>query len=429
MKTKPMLKIESVEKDSLSFIAGLKSGDCLLEINGYPIRDVIDFQFHSADAYLDITLLRNKKKHHLSIERDDVSPLGLDFSEMTFGHCGNRCKFCFIDQNPKNMRESIYLKDEDYRLSFMYGNYVTLTRVKQEDLERIVEQRLSPLYISIHAVQTQVRKDLLGIRKDDHMLDKLRFLKEHDIEMHGQIVLCPNINDGDILNESVETLSDFYPQLKTLAIVPVGLTKHRERLPDLVRFTSESAKVVMAQMQQFQKQYTDQLGVPFVYLSDEFYLLTDTPFPVLEQYGEFQQIDNGVGMTPLFLDTFHAEKKSFPDKVDHPLEFEIVSGVLAGPILEKEILPVLNVIDNVSATVSPVSNQFYGEEVTVSGLLTGQDILEKLRDSSQSGSVLLPSNCVNADGIFLDDLKPQDIEDSIGRSVHVIEDFSEIWQM
>ena len=428
MPKRTSLLIENVTVGSPAEKVGVRPGDRILEINGHPIRDIIDVRFYSADELLDCTFLRGDIKRWIRFRTEEGQGLGLEFEPMHFLACGNRCIFCFVDQNPEGLRSSLYFKDEDYRLSFLYGNYVTLTHVGEEELDRIVDQRLSPLYVSIHATDSEVRGVMLGLKKKDGLLDKLRFLGENNIEIHGQIVLCPGYNDEKILRDSLETLSTFYPRLRSLSVVPVGLTCHRHDLSRLREVDFPSAVQTLEIVEGFQDLFTKRLGDPFVCLSDEFYLMAGEPLPPLEHYGDLWQVENGVGLTRSFLEEFARLTEEFPEKLDQPRRFVLVTGTLAGPILEREILPRLRRIGNLRVDMRVVVNRFFGESVTVSGLLTGRDIIDVFREDEDEGVLLLPPNCLNGDGLFLDDLSPRDLSRELNRTVVVSEDFKHIWK-
>ena len=412
--------------------AGLRPGDVLLKINGRSMRDTLDFRFHAAEAE-NVCVLRDGKKHTFRIRgcasRDPGLEQGLEFEPMAFSPCGNRCLFCFVDQNPKGMRKSLYFKDEDYRLSFLFGNYVTLTRVDEADLERIVEQRLSPLFVSIHAFEPDVRARLLGIKRDDRLWEKLRHLVDKGIEMHGQVVLCPGINDGEVLDRTVDACAALYPSFRSLSVVPVGLTRHRENLHRFRRIGPDLAGRVVRQIRKSQGRFQKRFGESFVYLSDELYLLSGTPLPKPGHYGGFWQSDNGVGMTTQFLESFLRSAESFPERLERTVRMVLATGSLAAPVLRRRVLPLLNRVHNLKADVLSVENRFYGKSVTVSGLLTGQDIaLTLVKSVPRDALVLIPSNCLNADGLFLDDWTVQRLAESSGRQIRVEEGFDAIWE-
>ncbi|MBN2103130.1 DUF512 domain-containing protein [bacterium] len=424
----PFLMIESIEPGSLADREGLKPGSVVESINGHPIRDVIDLRFYEVEPELDVIIRLNQQKKQLHIQNHEMASLGIIPSPIEFRCCANHCQFCFIDQNPKNMRHSLYLKDEDYRLSFMHGNYVTLTNTVQPDLNRIVEQRLSPLYISVHAVDSVIRKQLLGLRKDDGLMKKLQFLADHDIEMHGQVVLCPGINDSGVLDHTIQSLVSFYPHMQSLAIVPVGLTKHRQNLPKLQPVTSQKAKKVVQQVSLYQEEFNELYGQSFVYLADEFYLLCNHPIPLDSHYGEYWQIENGVGMTRWFIQQFNLDSEKFPSSVRETKKNVIVTGMLAAPVLQSKILPVLRKIRGLNVALLAVENKFYGSSVTVSGLITGQDILNAIKNQIRGHfHVLIPENCVNHEGFFLDNMTPEMLAEELNNPVTVISGFGEQW--
>ncbi len=427
MRKKQSLRVLRVRKNSPAGEYDIRPGDELFSVNGQRVRDILDFQFHSTDASLHFLFRRNSIPFEVELIRSGDQDTGIEFDPMRFQCCGNHCIFCFIDQNPKGLRSTLYLKDEDYRLSFLFGNYVTLTRVDQEALDRIVAQRLTPLYVSVHTVDPNIRRKMLGLKKDDQLLEKLRYLIEHRIEVHGQVVLCPGLNDGEFLNETCETLSAFYPQFRSLSVVPVGLTKYRDRLPRIEGYNKESARMVIKQVEGYQKIFKKKTGESFVYLADEFYLLSGEKLPPEKHYGDFWQLENGVGQTRHFLSEFEQFKRALPKKLEVFRRYVIVTGVLAGPVLKRFIMPELRKIKNCEIELCVVSNRFFGESVTVSGLLTGQDILADLKKMDSEAIFLLPGNCINEDKIFLDDLSPDNISEVLGRPVRTIENFEEIF--
>ncbi len=429
MKKKVSLRVHRVEEKSLGEMKGISPGDRLITINGHSVHDIIDYQFYSSDEVLDCTFLRGKKQEQIHFQKEFGQNIGLEFESIRFKHCGNHCIFCFVDQNPKSVRRRLKFKDEDYRLSFLYGNYVTLTHIGKRDLERIVEQRLSPLYISIHATDLSIRKVLLGLKRNDHLLEKIEFLTKHRIELHGQIVLCQGINDSSVLDNSLRILSSFYPGLKSVAVVPVGLTKHRQRLPQLKGYYHASALKVVEQIEDFQKRFENELREPFVYLSDEFYLLSGEPLPSKDHYGEFWQIENGVGLTVSFLNTFDRNLKKVPKKLRVSKQFTWITGILAGPVLQRHVLPKLKRIQNLDVQIKILPNHFFGESVTVSGLLTGSDIIEAFRGDNDGTTLCLPPNCLNQDKVFLDDISLADLEKQLNRKVMVIQDIGELWKI
>ena len=353
----------------------------------------------------------------------EAEDLGLEFDPIRFRRCGNRCIFCFVDQNPPGVRPSLRVKDEDFRLSFLYGNYVALTRVTRADLDRIVGQRLSPLYVSVHAADPDVRRFLFGLKQDDGLFEKLEFLAGRGIVIHAQIVLCPGINDGEVLVRTLGRLAAFHPALRSTAVVPVGLTRHRKGLPDLVPVDTAGVSKTLREVSRLQRGYVKKFGEPFVYLADEFYLLAGKPVPRAGHYRDFWQKDNGVGMVRAFLDEFEEDRRQFPKSLPEKNRFVLATGVLAGPILERSVVPRLNRIRNVKAEVKVVPNRFFGESVTVSGLLIAGDIARAVEKDQGDFTLLVPANALNAEGRFLDDATAESLGRRIRRPVRVLESF------
>ncbi|HNY91240.1 MAG TPA: DUF512 domain-containing protein, partial [bacterium] len=397
------MKISVVYPDTPAARLGLQPGDEIIAIDSHEIRDPIDFQFYSAEESYCLHLRRGGHEWKVNLAPEESGWLGVEFADMEYHSCGNKCVFCFVDQNPPGMRKSLYFKDEDYRLSFLYGNYVTLTNLSRSHLERIVEQRLSPLYVSVHSTEDDLRKRMLGLRRSDRLLEKIDFLARGGIELHAQIVLCPEWNDGEHLEKTLADLAARFPAVQSVAVVPLGLTGHREELTPLRTVTPAEAAGLVVSEKRWEKEFRSRLGIAFVYLADEFYLLAGAPLPSAARYDGFPQIENGVGMTRSFLDRFARQKYRFPREVK-PVRVSIVSGELAAPILTARVLPVLNTISGLQAEVVAVKNRFFGGKVTVSGLITGGDIIGQLRGMERADLIMIPPNCRNGDGLFLDDL-------------------------
>ncbi len=397
------MKISVVYPDTPAARLGLQPGDEIIAIDSHEIRDSIDFQFYSAEESYCLHLRRGGHEWKVNLAPEESGWLGVEFADMEYHSCGNKCVFCFVDQNPPGMRKSLYFKDEDYRLSFLYGNYVTLTNLSRSHLERIVEQRLSPLYVSVHSTEDDLRKRMLGLRRSDRLLEKIDFLARGGIELHAQIVLCPEWNDGEHLEKTLADLAARFPAVQSVAVVPLGLTGHREELTPLRTVTPAEAAGLVVSEKRWEKEFRSRLGIAFVYLADEFYLLAGAPLPSAARYDGFPQIENGVGMTRSFLDRFARQKYRFPREVK-PVRVSIVSGELAAPILTARVLPVLNTISGLQAEVVAVKNRFFGGKVTVSGLITGGDIIGQLRGMERADLIMIPPNCRNGDGLFLDDL-------------------------
>jgi len=386
----------------------IKPGDKLVSINGHEINDLLDYQFHSADEKLEIVVEKPDGKH-VSFSHDvyENGPLELEFEPDPIKRCKNKCIFCFIHQLPKGLRKSLYVKDEDYRLSFTHGNYITLTNLSEEDFERIVEMRLSPLYISVHTTDEELRKYMLGKSNIPPLFPQIKRLVEAEIQLHAQIVVCPGINDGFHLTKTVADLASFYPGLKSVAIVPVGLTEHRERLPELDPVTPENAREIMDQCDGMQKTYLRELGTRFLFPADEYVLLTDRPIPPKRYYEDFPQIENGVGMVRKLT----SSRKCPRMRLKRKLKATIATGILAAPIIEQVFAKKLRDVGNFEYRIVPIENRLMGKSVTVSGLLGGRDFYRDLMASGDLGDMLfLPPNCLNDEGQFLDDWTPSELE-------------------
>jgi putative radical SAM enzyme (TIGR03279 family) len=422
------LFIKSIDKNSPAYNFGLQIGDELVSINEEPVSDIIDYQYHSSEEIVLMRIKRNGNVLEYEIERDYTTDLGIVFEEIQYRHCGSKCPFCFVDQNPKGIRETLNFRDEDFRLSFMHGSYFTLNNVSKADLKRIVDQRLSPLYISVHALDRKIRNFLFGVDRDDKLLEKIEFLTENHIQLHTQIVLCPGINDRKILHDSITGLEKYYPGVKTVAIVPLGLTKHREGLIQFKTVTPGYSKELIEEIHAIQDGYMKKYDDRYVYLSDEWYLKAGQSLPSLEHYGDLFQLENGVGMTRQFLEELTRHKPVFKKQFSQPKKLTILTGMLAEPILTKHLVPVFEKAKGLSVTVKGVINEFYGSSINVSGLLSGSDLVRVIKEHSEEETLyLLPPNCFNPDNITLDDMTLESIAQQTGN--HVMQftgDYSEV---
>lgn len=415
-----MLRILDIEKGSIAEKFGIEPDDYILEINGKPVRDEIDFKFLSADDKLLLKVLQSGKVKEYKI-KNIYEPLGFIFEEMKMLSCGTDCIFCFVTQNPKGLRESLYFQDGDYRMSFMYGNYITLTNVGPNALKRIVEQKLSPLYISVHATTPEVRKFYMNLKNDDGIMDKLIYLVKNGIRLHTQIVLSPEINDGQILEKTINDLYNLREGIESLAIVPVGLTKHRKNLAKLKKVTPAYAKNLIGFIEPVQKKFKNDIGVNWVYLSDEFYLLSKTELPKADYYDDYPQIENGVGMIRIFYDDFLKSMKKFPKKLESKKTVTFVTGKLPFEFMSENVIPVLNKIENLKVNLYPITNTLFGSSITVSGLISEKCLLKGLKGKRLGDVVILPDNILNHEGIFLDDGKPEDFSKKIKKPVFIFD--------
>ena len=405
------MKIVKIKENSLAQEIGLSSGDRLLKINGEKVLDHLDYEFRIADENVVLDLQINGELNQIIVEKNYDDDLGVEFEEMKIRKCGNDCVFCFVDQNPENMRDGIYFRDGDYRMSYLYGHYITMTNMSKKELKRIVEQRLSPLYISVHATDKKLRKELLLYKwgKDDFLLEKIKYLIDNGIELHGQIVLIPNKNDGEQLLKTASEIYQFYPQFKTLSIVPVGLTRHREGLPDLEYVNQQYAKNLFKVYPKLNKQFPGSKS-PFIILSDEWYILGGKPFPPKSFYGDYDLVENGVGQFRDFLDRFNSEKKNFPKSLKTKTKISIVTSTLVFDIFIKKIKPVLDKIKNLKVNFFRIENNFFGDSVTVAGLLTGKDIISQLKGKDIGSSVWATYRILNDEQtLTLDDMTLDDI--------------------
>jgi putative radical SAM enzyme (TIGR03279 family) len=335
--------------------------------------------------------------------------------------CGNKCVFCFVHQNPKGLRKTLYFKDEDYRFSFLYGHYVTLSNATRKDLNRIVQQRLTPLYISVHATDLELRKYLLGIKFDDQLLEKIRFLTSHGIELNCQIVLCPQLNDGTQLVKTVTDLKQFFPAVRSVAIVPVGLTRHRRNLPVLQPVTLQYCLQLIPRIDKMRLELKTELSSSFVYLSDEFYIRTGRELPEAEYYEGFYQLENGVGLTRDMVNNLQME---LPDlTARHPaMNLTMVSGKLGALALKKYIMPLLKKLPKLDVKLYQIANYFYGTSIVVAGLLVGQDIYRQLKNRKLGDYIILPPRVLNHDEVFLDDWKVDQLEEKLNRKIFIFPD-------
>jgi len=413
-----MVKIKEVDRGSIAEKAGIEAYDFILFINGHRISDEIDLAFYESDANLDIGIRRNGTSINSKIKKLPEEKLGIMLESLTFRRCGNSCIFCFYDQMPAGLRKSLYEKDDDYRLSFLYGNYITLTNMKELDFERIAEQRLSPLYVSVHSTDARIRAKMLGVeilRAD--ISEPLTKLARAKIEVHSQIVVCPGINDGDELKRTINDLVQFYPSVRSIAIIPVGLTKFRENLFPVREISQEGCLDIIEQTLRWQEEYRKKFGISFVYPSDEIFIKGEFAIPMKEFYDGFPQLENGVGVSRIFLD----EIEEIDTEVISKIEGDIVFITASLPFPWLNLLRKRLVLEtSLNCNVVVVNNKFFGDKVSVSGLLTGCDILEAIRNYKRKADFfMIPSNCLNDEGVFLDELSVSDIERQSNKKVVV----------
>ena len=395
--------ISGVRKNSLAEAAGINAGERLVSVNGTHIKDIIELSYCLSEEELDLELegnYVNTRKVHISKLPDE--DLGLEFDSAVFDRvrlCANKCKFCFVDQMIPGMRKGLYVRDDDYRLSFLYGNFVTLTNMAESDYERIISTHMTPLYVSVHCTDPERRCELMGNRFAGDILVKLQRLLDAGIEVHTQIVCCPEWNDGEILAKSFRELYALHPGILTMAVVPVGMTKHRDGLASLRTFTKEEAAALIDQVTKWQRKCRRETGKTFIYLGDEFYLLADKELPKASWYDGFPQLENGIGLTRNFLEEWSNALKTL--KRAKPKEKAIIPVGEGGYKVLKPLMDKLNAQYGSEHAFLPVKNKFFGGYVNVTGLLTGGDLIEALPKGQR---VILPQVLLNSDNLFLDDM-------------------------
>ncbi|MBD2041826.1 TIGR03279 family radical SAM protein [Microcoleus sp. FACHB-672] len=429
--------ITNVLPDSIAAEVGFEAGDCLVSINGQRPRDLIDYKFLCADEILELEVLDTKgKSHQLEIEKDYDDELGLEFETALFDgliQCNNRCPFCFIDQQPPGKRETLYLKDDDYRLSFLYGSYLTLTNITEREWERIEMMRLSPLYVSVHATEPEVRVRLLKNLRAGKILEQLKWFKERRLQIHAQVVVCPGINDGEHLQQTVLDLAKFHsgkvPAVASVAVVPVGLTRFRPAEDELVPVTPEKAREVIAQVQALQAQFRRQKKSNCVWLADEWFLIAGEELPAASHYENYPQIGNGVGSIRQFLTQFEeAAKRLLLPAVSPARRLTWV----VGNAVEKAFEPVvqrLNQVEGLDVQMAAMPSEYWGQKITVTGLLTGQDLLKNLQGKDLGDGILLPSVMLkHGEALFLDDMPVDEVAEKLGTKIVPVTGVDELIQ-
>lgn len=420
--------ITAVLPDSIAAEIGFEAGDRLVSINGQRPRDLIDYQFLCADEELDLEVLDARgKTHHVEIEKEYDEDLGLEFETALFDgliQCNNRCPFCFIDQQPPGKRETLYLKDDDYRLSFLYGSYLTLTNLSAKEWERIEQMRLSPLYVSVHATEPEVRTRLLKNARAGKILEHLRWFQERRLQIHAQVVLCPGINDGQHLTQTLLDLAQFHsedmPAVASIAVVPVGLTRFRPDQDELIPVNPEKAQEVIGQVQELQAKFRQQYGSTVVWLADEWFLIAGQELPPESHYEDYPQIGNGVGSIRLFLKEFQKAARKLPKRLKSPRRFTWIVGN-AVELAFQPILQRLNQVEGLEVNMVAIASAYWGQTMTVTGLLTGQDILNALQGQDLGDGILLPSLMLKqGDTCFLDDMTVESLAEQLKTQILIV---------
>lgn len=416
--------VKSVEPGSIAEEMGIEPGDKLLSINETEIEDVFDYHYYVNDEELVVLIQKpDGEEWELEIEKDYEEDLGIVFEQGLmdeYRSCRNKCIFCFIDQMPKGMRDTLYFKDDDSRLSFLQGNYITLTNMSDHDIDRIVKYHLEPINISFHTTNPELRCKMLHNRFAGEALKKVDKFYKGGIQMNGQIVLCRGINDGEELERSIRDLSKYMPLLQSVSVVPVGLTKYREGLEPLQPFTKEDAKEVLAIIEKWQKVFYEEYGLHFIHAGDEWYILAGQEIPEEERYDGYLQLENGVGMIRLLQNGF-AEAFDVLEGDDRQVEISMATGMLAYPYLQTMIEQLQTKYPNVKVHLYKVRNDFFGEKITVSGLITGQDLMKQLKEKPLGSCLLLPCNMLrDGEEVFLDDVTLSELKETLQVDVDVV---------
>jgi putative radical SAM enzyme (TIGR03279 family) len=426
--------IESVEPGSVAADLDLRPEDVVVSLNGRPLRDVLDFRFYGADEGIELVIERAGRRFSCASEKQEGQPLGVEFCEVTFDgmrRCRNKCLFCFVDRMPRGLRNTLYVKDDDYRFSFLFGNFVTLVDLNEEDWARLAEQRLSPLYVSVHATDSALRRRLLGNPKAPSVLAQLERLASLNIQVHTQIVLCPGLNDGEALDRSILDLARLYPTVQSIGIVPVGLARTVKKRADLNlrSFEAEEALAVVAQVRRWQRSLRPAIDLNLAYLADEFYLLVGKAVPGAASYDGYPQLENGIGLTRLLLEDWSRLRRNLPLALPRRTRLTMVCGALIAPTL-LGMVEELRAVPNLEIDLVPVANRLFGPNVTVSGLLTGADIIDALRRHGHGDFVAVSRASLDACGErFLDEVTPAEAGRVLGAEVIPAENVSELLRL
>lgn len=417
--------ISKVKNNSIAEEVEIESGDSLISINGSSVNDIIEYKYLITDEKLLIVIEKsNNDIWEIEIDKEYDEDLGLVFENAIIDQakgCQNKCIFCFIDQLPKGLRKTLYFKDDDTRLSFLQGNYVTLTNMKEEEIERIIKYRINPINISVHTTNPDLRKMMLNNKNAGKLMETIVRLADAQLTMNAQIVLCPDVNDGNELDRSLQDLSKLYPYVKSVTIVPVGISRHRQNLFPMREFTKYESQIILKQISDFQNKMLKKHNIRFVFPADEFIIKSETNFPDTNYYEGFEQLENGVGMVTLFSKQINESLKS-TQEVPNSNNISIITGKLAYPYVKELMDRVMDKWNQLNIQVYDVKNEFFGEKITVSGLLTGQDIINQLKGKDLGNHVFIPKSMLKAEeNIFLDDFTIEQVANSLNTPVYPIE--------
>lgn len=414
--------IEDVVLGSIADELGVDPGDILVSINDTPVKDVIDYKYLISDEYLDVVIQKdNGEIWELEIEKDLSEDLGIIFTNPLIDKaksCQNKCMFCFIDQLPPNMRDTLYFKDDDSRLSFLQGNFITLTNMSQDDIDRIIQYRLSPINVSVHTTNPELRVKMLKNKKAGKIYEILKSFHKANLEMNCQIVLVPGVNDGDELKRTIDDLSKLYPSINSAAVVPVGITKYREGLAKLDIYDEEKAKDVIRGIEEMQKVYMDKLNTRYIFASDEFYLVSKEELPTYDEYEGFPQYENGVGLLRSFGTEVDEALKKLKTRNVKPEKIIFATGKLAEGFMKDMAKKIEAKFNGLSIKVVAIKNNFFGETITVSGLTTGIDLIEQIKEIDGYDLVIIPRSMMKSDEeIFLDNITLSQAIDKMNKRI------------
>lgn len=418
-------KIISVDEGSPAARAGLAAGETLLQIDGTAIRDVLDYKFYSYDARLTLKVLEQDGEtvREVRVRKREGEPLGLNFEHYLMDgmkQCSNKCVFCFIDQLPKGMRKTLYVKDDDARMSFLMGNYISMTNLSEADVDRILRMHISPVNISVQTTNPELRVKMLRNKRAGEALAIMDRFAEGGITMNCQLVVCKGLNDGDELKRSLHDLKKLYPAVNTISVVPFGMTDHREGLYLLEPTDKAAAEAILDIVEPFAEECLRELGTRLVWCGDELYLKAERPLPDTEYYEDFTQFENGIGMLPLFMEEFRLALPDYEGRSARP--FTIATGAAAAPSLALLLDEAAAKCDNLNGKVVEIRNDFFGHRVSVAGLITGQDLIAQLKGCDLGERVLISANMLRDGGdVFLDDYTPQQVSDAIGVPIVPVE--------
>lgn len=418
-------KIKGVQPGSIGEELGLEAGDILLSIDGQPVEDVLDYYYLVDSEYITLQILtKDGEEAQCEVEKDEDEDLGLVFEDQfmgTYQHCHNHCIFCFIDQLPKGMRDTLYFKDDDARLSFLNGNYITMTNMQESDFEKIIRYQMSPINVSVHTTDPELRIAMLRNPRASEIMDRLRRLAQAGITLNGQIVLCKGVNDGAALDRTIRELSSLRPQMQSVSIVPVGLSRHREGLYPLESFNAEECARVIDQVEPYQEQFFAEDGMHFIHLSDEFYIQAGRELPEEERYDGYLQIENGVGMMRLFIDEAMEAIEALEEEAEYEAELSLVTAPSAGKFIQQICQSLEARYPKLHVQVHVIVNHFFGEQITVTGLLTGQDICAQLKGKRLGERLLLPENLLRSgEEVLLDDMTLTELENTLQIPISIV---------